>query len=61
MGEDKKGTVLEFKPRRFEDVWECGCGCQQFYLLASMRIECRSCGKLVESLFLTDQPDKEKP
>lgn len=49
-------NILEFKPRRFDDVWECACGGQLFYILESMRIECRACGKLSESVFATDKP-----
>lgn len=55
-----KGNVIDFKPRRFTDVWECECGGQSFYLLETMRVECKSCGRLSHSLFLTTQPNDNR-
>lgn len=53
-------NIVEFKPRKFEQVYECECGCQHFFMLISMEIECRCCGKTSGVLFLTtEQPNAD--
>jgi ribosomal protein S27E len=53
-------NILELKPRKFETVYECvNCEGQQFYITESMKLECSSCGHIVNNVFLTyDPPDK---
>lgn len=53
-------NVIEFKPRKFEEVYECECGCQKFYLLASWKCECSCCGKEMNNIFTTTEPGDGK-
>lgn len=54
-------NIVKFKKRKFEDVWECECGCQIFYLTASMKCECKECHQIQNGLYVTHkEPDEEK-
>lgn len=51
MNEPTKVTVLaDFKPKKIEEVWECSCGGQHFYLNKDGTIECRSCRLIRETI-----------
>lgn len=47
--------VRKFRPRKFEQVWECECGGQKFYITKSMRLECVSCGETLIDKFVTNE------
>lgn len=56
MGAAMNDNVINFKPRKFEQVYECECGNQVFYLTISMECECSLCGKSPNNLRLTTEP-----
>jgi len=39
-----------FRSKKAEYVWECGCGGQHFYLHRDGTIECRSCKLIKETI-----------
>lgn len=55
-------NVLEFKPRKFELVYECDeCEGQLFLLVETMRIHCDGCGLKLDNLFITEEnPDADE-
>lgn len=56
------GDVSQFKPRKKDHtVWQCGeCDCQHFFLLDNYKIECRNCGGILATMFLSHEPPTKK-
>lgn len=42
--------INRFRPKRMEEVFECSCESQHFYLNADGTIECRSCKQIQERI-----------
>ena len=52
--------VIEFVPKHADLTWECGCGCQAFYLSARRELECANCGETDLPFYLMDKEDEEE-
>lgn len=48
--ENKFAKVVEFKKRKFAEVYECLCGSQIFYLTENMEVECVGCSAISSTL-----------
>lgn len=40
----------DFRPKKLEEVFECGCGGQHFYINRDGTIQCRSCRLIKETI-----------
>ena len=45
-------TVVPLRPpkRPQPEIWQCQCGCQNFWLYADGRIECAECNRFHDSM-----------